>query len=337
MAIDYRDLGATVVTRHGGDPDDPRDQVYNFGILGEPGREGTPAVSRQTPDKPFSIAAPHLEGKWDGKTMVCVPQLFRKVLKRDPYAQHQTKGTCGGRAARNVVNGVQVVMIAAGKRGKYQEASHAWPYYLARRKYNMLRPSGPNGMGDGVASGSIPLVLSEFGALHAQESNDEKYAGPESDALAISWGAGRHPSQDIQTLSRDNMDFDWATMKSGQNCADALAAGGYIVVSDQHGFTDERDDEGFCRRSGTWYHYHCINGVLVSKRGRRGFSYEQSWDAISPRGGSLLGDGAFPGNCFGIDWEVMDDICRRGQAAALFGFALWDDKSSVEIDWRKAT
>lgn len=336
MATDWSLVGGTVAVRAGGDPKDPGDAVVNFGIIGEPGRPGVALPASAFPRRDFDVVAPQFDGRWDGKTTICIPEMFRRVTGKDPAIQYQVNGTCGGRAARNVINNVQAVMIGAGKKAKFRPASHAWPYFLARLEYNMLRPSGPRGIGDGVASGSIPSVLAKYGALHAEEAKDTADYGPGSDALAIAWGAGNpRPPKELFDAARDNGDFDWADCRSARNVADALAAGGCIIASDQHGFTEERDKDGFCQLNGVWYHYHTINGVVVTRSGRKGFSYEQSWNLHSPRGSNLLMDGAFPANNFGIEWDAMDDICRKGRVAALFGFKLWDADNTPEIDWRR--
>lgn len=325
-SVDFKALGGVPVVAAGADPADPDAVHWNFGVLGQPGRPGA-VVACGRPS--LHAAAPRLAGAWDGKTTICIPDLERKVLGATVPAQYQTIGDCGGRAGSGCLDDLQVILIAAGRRAKFHRASHAWPYYLARREYNML------GTDDGVPDGSVPVVLAKYGALNREECGDTEFAGPASDRLAAAWGAGRISGEDRQKyeqLAADNLIKDYARCASAREVADALASGGAVISSDSSGFTMTRDADGICRRQGTWYHYHDINGVCVVN-GRTIYSYKQSWGDTTPGGPRLL-DGRFPGHCFGIDEAAMDEMCRRGTVHAVFSFALWDeDQSPPQIDW----
>src|SRR6185369_1860995 len=109
--------------------------------------------------------------------------------------------------------------------------------------------------------------------------------------------------------------------KSAQECADGLASGGIIVQSDSQGYSMERDREGVCRASGRWDHYQVRSGITITPSGRKVFAYDQSWGDDTPQGPLLPG---WPGNCFGVEWEVQDSLCRSGEVDCLFGFDLWD-------------
>ncbi len=234
---------------------------------------------------------------------------------------------CGGHAGSRGPEILQHVLVASGKRAKVKSVSHAWPYFLARREYGML------GGGDGVAGGSIPPMLKKYGVLNREEANDPYQDGGSVDAVADSWGAGRLSGTKLEALLKeaaDNLVTEVVQVRSAQELADGLAAGGVGVGSDMQGYTMERDSEGFCRPSGTWAHYHVRSGVFVNSRGRKGFAYDQSWGAI-PSGPLLPG---YPENVFGVDWDVQDRLCRTGEWHVIFGFDLWDlEQGNVDLDW----
>lgn len=315
----FRRAGGVPEVLSGGDPANPQDVSWNFGIMpGLPVQAGAPLHDR----------FPNLAGRWDGKSTVNHHEAVRQVLGADIKAHNQPTGTCGGRAGSRGLEILQCVLMASGRRSKFHYVSHAWPYYLARREYGML------GRGDGVAGGSIPEVLARYGALHRDEAGDPEMAGPRSDELASHWGARRmdKAGEDrLLELASDNLVTAMVRCQSAQECADGLASGGVIVQSDGQGYSMARDDEGVCRPEGRWYHYQVRSGVRVTPSGRKVFVYDQSWGDDTPQGPRVPG---CPGNCFGVDWDVQDRLCKDGEVHCLFGFDLWDlEKGSVDIPW----
>jgi hypothetical protein len=223
---------------------------------------------------------------------------------------------------------LQCILIASGKRANFKYVSHAWPYFLARREFNML------GGGDGVADGSIPPVLAKYGAIHRDECPDKSMAGPGSDDLAAKWGGGSLRGDELkqyEKLASDNIATITAKIRSAAELADGIAAGGVASCSDDQGYSMTRDRNGFCKAQGTWYHYHVRNGVRVAENGQRGFQYVQSWGDTTPSGDPVPG---CPGNVFLVDWDVQDRLCESGSVHIAFGFDLWDlENDNINIDW----
>lgn len=318
--FDFRAVGGTPQIRAGGDPNDPGDVEWNFGLLAP-----TPQVTADIAATPALYDRfPNLQGRWDGK-QVNHHEAVRRVLGADIKAHQQPRGTCGGRAGSRGLEILQCVMIAGGKRAKFHYVSHAWLYYLARKKYGMLRG------GDGVAGGAIPEVMGEGGCLNRDEAGDPLMAGPRSDDVAVAWGGGQSVPSDLARLAADNLVTAKVRVRSAQELADGIASGGVGVGSDMRGYSMTRDSDGFCRPSGTWAHYHVRSGVVVTAGGRKGFAYDQSWGDATPSGPALAG---WPGNCFGVDWDVQDGLCRSGEWDVIFGFDLWDlEQGNVDLSW----
>lgn len=261
--------------------------------------------------------------------VVALPVYNLEVEEEHTYvANGVAVHNCGSRSGSRALDLLQCGMISAGKRAKFYLTSHAWIYYLARREYNML------GRGDGVASGSVPVVLGKYGATTREEANDLDFDSERSDDLAVKWGAGRidlELSRKLTALASDNLVTAMVTVRSAQEMADGLAAGGVGICSDSQGYSMTRDADGACAPKGTWYHYHVRSGLKVTPRGRRLFAYDQSWGASNPSGPLLEG---WASNCFGVDWEVMDRTCRNGDASVLFAMDLWDlESGNIDIPW----
>lgn len=230
---------------------------------------------------------------------------------------------CGGRAGSRCLDLLQLIAKAAGKRVKFHYASHAWLYYLARREYGML------GRGDGVPGGSIQVILRKYGPVTREEANDLQFAGSEADRLAVAWGAGRidqATARRLTDLASDNVVTAQVEVKSAQELADGIAAGGVGLCDDDQAYSMTRDSEGVCRAvASKWYHYHVRSGVRTLRSGRKVFQYDQSWGERTPDGPLL--DGC-PGNVFGVDWDVQDRLCRTGNVSVLFSFPVFELESS---------
>ena len=243
-------------------------------------------------------------------------------------AENVAVHNCGGRAGSRSAELLQLVKIASGVSAEYKDVSHAWAYFLARRKYNMLRG------GDGVAGGPIPEALEEGGYLTREESGDLAFAGRGSDDLAVKWGGGGLRGDELErflTLAKDNLLIKRVRVRSAQELADGIAIGGVGICSDGQGYTTQRDSRGICTPRGTWWHYHTRSGIRRISQGVDIFQYDQSWGEDEP-GGPLL-EGC-PGNVFGVEWAVQDRLCKSGEVDVLFDMQLWGEgKLTPDLPW----
>lgn len=320
--FDMRSVGGVLYVRDGGDANNPADQHWNFGVMGQPGIEG-PIIADSAPN--FYDVAPNAQGRWDGKTSICCHDAARKVLGSLIPAQMQPKGTCGSRTGKQALRILQGILINAGHHAKFHNVSHAWIYGIARKEYGML------GSGDGVPDGSIPPVLAKYGALTIEEANDTNDYGPGSDDLAAKWGGRNGPPQELFKLAADNeVETTLVKARSFQELADGYAIGGVGLVSSNRGFSMTRDANGFCRAQGSWSHYMTGSGIAVIKD--RGCpTIDQSWGRNTP-GGPTIEDGRWPDYSFAADPDVVErDMIKDGSFHLIFGFALWDE--SKWTDW----
>lgn len=323
MPHDLTQFGGVLYVRHGGDPNDPNDQLWNFGVFGLPGLAG-PRVTSNAPN--LYDVAPYAQGLWDGKTTICCHDAARKVLGNHMPAQMQPRGTCGGRTGKQAGQLLQCVMMAAGRTATYHKVSHAWLYSLARMEYGML------GGGDGVADGSIPPVMAKYGLLHAEEAGDSADYGTGSDDLAAKWGGRGGPPKDMLSLASDNKVFpNLVKVRSFQEMADGFAAGGVGLVSSMRGFTMTRDSKGRCAARGSWSHYMASSGVVIIDSRAYGV-IDQSWGNDTPSGPQIE-NGRWPNYSFAAERDVIErDMIVDGSWHMVFGFPLWDEKKV--INWK---
>ena len=323
MSVDFRSFGGVLYVRAGGDPNDPNDQLWNFGVMGRAGLDG-PII---TGSEPFLYdVAPHIQGMWDGKSSICVHDAARKVLGAPLGAQYQVRGTCGGRTGKRALEHLQCVLIAAGRRAQFRKVSHAWLYAMARREYGML------GGGDGVPDGSIPPIMAKYGNLHIDEAGDLNDYGDGSDDLAVLWGGRNGPPRAMFELAEDNkVAANLVRVRSIQELMDGYAAGGVGLVSSMRGFSMTRDSRGICAARGTWAHYMTGSGGWWDG-GRIWPTIDQSWGRNTPDGPMIEG-GRWPDYSFAADKDVVQrDMISSGSFHLIFGFELWSEKDV--INWR---
>ena len=329
VAHDLSKFGGRPVRLMGGSTDNV---AFNFGL--KPKDAQTEGLIKATP--PLYAKFPAIQGKWDGTTTVNHWDAARLVMgdRVDDLIQMQPRGTCGGRAGSLTGDLVQCILIAAGQRAKLHRVSHAAVYYAARKFSGMLGGNWRDDNGDGVASGSVPNALASVaGYVGRDEDGDLNYYGDGSDDLACQLGCGQQPAlgKKIEEMGRDNFITSWSPVNSAAELADGIAAGGVGIGSDGQGFAMTRDAEGFCRPQSTWQHYQTRASVFANRRGRKGFGYAQSWGKNTPGGPPLPGH---PGNCFGVDYDVQDEIIKSGDWAVVFGFPLFDlQAGGVELKW----
>lgn len=322
--VDFREFGGVMAVQAGGDPNDPDAVTWNFGVMGQPGLDG-PIIESNAPF--LYDVAPHIQGRWDGKTSICCHDAGRKVLGQPLPAQLQPRGTCGGRTGKRAGEHLQTLLIAAGRQAKFHKVSHAWLYALARREYGML------GGGDGVPDGSIPPVMAKYGLLHAEESGDLNDYGSGSDDLAAKWGGRGGPPTAMFKVAEDNkVEANLVRVRSFQELADGYAAGGVGLVSSNRGFTMERDSLGRCAAKGSWSHYMTGSGIVMLG-GRPYPTIDQSWGRNVPSGPTIEG-GRWPDYTFAADMDVVvRDMINGGSFHLIFGFQLWDETQVIDVNW----
>lgn len=314
----------------------PEDIAWNFGVQPE-----TAAVTAMIQaSRNFHDVFPQHRGKWAGmgKPAINHYKAAVKVLGEDgakKLIQKQPRGTCGGRAGSAAGDFVQLIAIAAGKPIVFRRCSHAAIYFAARKKYGMLGGDWRDDGNDGVASGSVPEALGDVcGYVTRDEDGDTNYYGDGSDDLACKLGAGLLPdlAAKILEVGRDNMVVERYIVRSADEAADAVAAGGYLIGSDSQGFNMTRDRYGFCSPQGVWQHYQGRCGVERFDSTRDGFPYFQSWGTDSTGGPLLPG---YPPNVHGVDYAVQDQIIKSRGARweAIFGFPEFEVAKGVDLPW----
>jgi hypothetical protein len=325
----YRAVGGTPVAMATGPTPDV---AYNFGlaaappplvgeVVGMPREHGVPREAVPT----FRSAAPHLVGKYDGKSTYNWFEVVRRLNGgKDLPAQRQPRGTCVGRGASYAANVRQFIQMADPEhpRTKFEPISHEWCYAGARTRGGLLRMNG-----DGAQGRDAALWCRDKGALTQQEAKSPGYV--DDDSLAVAWGSRGIPST-LMPAAADNPWSEVVELETLQDAYDVLASGGTVTVASDQGFAMTRDARGVCRASGVWMHQMSFSAI-IAVGGVAYLACVQSWGPNVPDGPPPPG---CPDNSFLVHPETADRMIRQQDSMGISGIVGWDDPTErIPLDW----
>lgn len=330
--MDYRQFGGVPINISKSDIDDAiKDPnadttiAWNFGIdLAHPQRRGMSDDAwgtYQNNQSDHAFARLPLR-EWDGKSSTFRMAMTKKIKHHGKAgdflpAQYQPRGTCVGRGASGAINVFQAILCINGWPYTWRPVSHAWCYAGARMQYNDL------GSFDGAVGRGAFEFCRHKGVTYQVEAGDIDYY---KDDIAASWALRGIPSKTID-LGQDNPLTDAFPVTTAKKAADVLFSGGCVTIASNQGFTSVRDNDGFCKPSGSWAHQmHLVDVIIIASTGRKGFACVQSWGEDAQSGPKLIEQ---PGYVFGIDWDVANRMLGVGDSMGAINFEGWLD----DITW----
>lgn len=245
--------------------------------------------------------APHLFGRPQTDQPILLYPAWQKVLSRDPGYPAQQIGDCVsfGHAHGNDLS--QCVEIAMGEAAEFQETDTEFLYAAARAAGNML------GDEDGCYGSAAVKAMTQTGMVSRPMLDaDGAYSGRRAKA----WGRTGPPAELVTMASSYKLGAA-ANVTTVAELVAAFQSGYPVTICTGQGFTMERDEQGFCRPSGTWGHCMCLAGLRFD---RPGALVLQSWGPMQPKGPLDLGQPAWS---FWVDLAVIGRILAEGDSWAL--------------------
>lgn len=139
-----------------------------------------------------------------------------------------------------------------------------------------------------------------------------------SSSLAKQWGnygcGGKGDNGRLDQIAKQHP-LDVALVQSFEEAAAAIASGYPVPVCSGRGFGSQRDQDGFCRPSGSWSHCMCFIGVRFD---RKGLLCLNSWGPSWVNGPKWPQDQ--PDGSFWVDADVADAMLRGGDSFAVSGY-----------------
>lgn len=245
--------------------------------------------------------APHLFGRPQSDQPILLYPAYQKVLGRDPGYAAQTIGDCVSQGHGHGNDLSQCVEIAMGESAEFQETDTEFLYGAAREIGNMLGPE------DGCYGSAAVKAMTQTGMVSRQMlDGDGTYSGKRAKA----WGLSGPPRELVEKAGSYKLG-QAANVSTVAELLAAMQSGYPVTICTGQGFTMERDEQGFCRPSGTWGHCMCLAGLRFD---RPGALVLQSWGPDQPKGPKSLDQ---PSWSFWVDMSVIARILAEGDSWAL--------------------
>lgn len=294
--------------------------IFDFAQHGgwTPNPEGVDFFIAQNPVRSsFQASAPHLVGTGADKELILLYKAFKDVNggKYIPY-DAQTIGDCPSMGFGHGSDLLQALQIVQGhQKEQFRQICTEALYGAGRQCANMLRS-----WSDGCYGAPMAEALKTIGAA----SRDD--LGPYDGQRAKKWGYSGIPD-DVRALCAQHKIDDYAKVTSWGEYVDAMANLNPVIICSNRGFTLTRDQDGFCRPSGSWAHCMLHSGARQDKR--PGGCIFQSWGPNMPTGPLTLDQ---PPNSFWADRDVVESMIDAGDAWAIKGFNGWAG-AGLPVHW----
>lgn len=282
----FRSVGGVPLMQGRGEP------AWYFGWI--PRQATVDAYLRGRNLKFFSDSGKSLAGTGAGKT-VLLYEAVRKIWGRDLDLGPQLIGDCVSWGYAGAVDLIACLEVIAG-----EAEEHSWDlrtcteaiYALSRVEYGDSDGSYEDGSRGAWAS----VAVRQGGTLSRHR------LGSYDPDRAKQWGALGLPDE-LEPEARQHRIRRTALVKTFEEARDAIANGYPVTVCSGQGFSMVRDNDGFARPTGTWY--HCMKFIATRDDARPGLLCMNSWGDrhTGPKGQHDIPDGSF-----WVDAEVCTDM-----------------------------
>ena len=148
-----------------------------------------------------------------------------------------------------------------------------------------------------------------------------------SESRAREWGSRGVPTE-IETIAKQHPIGDTTLITSFSDACSALASGYGISVCSNRGFSMRRDEDGFCKPSGSWG--HCMSFIGMRRTGKRpGLFIVNSWGFSSTTGPKSHPDA--PASGWWVDADTADQMLKSRDSWAFSKFAGFPQRD--QLDW----
>lgn len=261
-------------------------------------------------------------GSGKGKTALLFKYLERE-LGTPLVPHHQVIGDCVGQAyglGLDVLASTQIHGLGRSEQ-LIAKASTETVYAGSRYEIGYLE-HGNSGIlqGDGSWGGYAAEFISQYGMLPRGVYGNVDLS-TYNYLIARLWGREGIPDY-LEPQVKQHPVRSYALVKSYNDVRDALVNGFPVIFCSSYGFNPNcvnhnpggRDDMGFLRRCGIWY--HALLACAVDDGRRPGVMLQNSWGPDWVGGGKRHDQ---PEGSFWVDARTIDGMCSEGDSYAISG------------------
>jgi hypothetical protein len=184
------------------------------------------------------------------------------------------------------------------------------------------------GRGDGSYGAAAARAVVKFGTLHYGVDYGGEEFTDNSGSRERQWGDTGVPDQ-LEPYAQKHRVNTTSLVTSFDEAAAAISNGYPVPVCSGQGFTQTRDDQGFCRARGRWSHCMLFLGVRHGKR--PGLLCGNSWgdSNTGPHYPKTMPD-QYKRCSFWVDADDTDKMLRQNDSFAISGY---DGFPPRKLDW----
>ena len=236
-------------------------EPHAFGYLPDP--DGAAAFVASLPHPTLTTAGPDLVA--DQKTDVVLYPALLECLPGWRRGSQGNVGSCVGWAASLAVDFVAALDVivrdeAEEVRGRVVEASL---YGFSRVE---ARGQKVNAGGDGSTGFHAAKAIRDFGCLHYGVSYGGDIIEPRNQQQRDKdWGRNGVPDH-LEPFAKERRCVETTLAVDFDQAAAAIQNGYPVMVCSGQGFSMARDEDGFCKPGGVWWHAMVFAGVRWGRR-----------------------------------------------------------------------
>lgn len=304
MSFDFRSVGGVPVTQGDGSTawmlgwvNRPDDVEAIKSRLQFPTADKTPVGSISTGDLPKSV---HL---W---------KLYEQLHpgKKCPGRNQLQVGSCVSFGTAKAIEHTMCSEIVMGDPEEFRDLAQEVIYGGSR-----VEIGGGQINGDGSVGAWAAEFVKKYGVVARGKYgnvNLEAY----SESTCRKFGSSGVPAE-LEVEARLHPVSDTTQVNDWENGRKMIAAGHGIAICSNRGFVMQRDSQGRCRPSGTWYHCMAFDGYEGDDEGH----ITNSWGLDAHTGPVGAGDPNTDG--FWTDADTIDKMLRQKDSWAFAGVKGW--------------
>ncbi|WP_131282684.1 hypothetical protein [Blastopirellula marina] len=174
------------------------------------------------------------------------------------------------------------------------------------------------GYSDGSYGGAAAKWVRDYGLIF-RETYPSVDLSRYSSRRAKDWGnygnGGREDHGQLDLQAKKSPVRTVALVKTFDEAAAAIQSGYPVPVCSGQGFSSRRDDDGFCKTSGSWSHCMCFIGV---RHDRRGLLCLNSWGPTWVTGPKWPDD--MPDGSFWVEEATVNRMLRQHDSFSVSGY-----------------
>lgn len=245
--------------------------------------------------------------KNSGKGKLSLPFLSYLTFDKKAFSERQTDSDCVSHSVRNVCDVSRAVEIDIKKEKESWLARGATEIIYLSRGHSSAGMSCARAVDFVTRVGGILIRKNYPGVVDLTKYNSRIGSNRN----------GRGPSDEMLNVAQKHQMKTASLVKSVDEAIDAIANGYAVSICSSYGFSNRRDNNGFCKRKGSWMHALSLIGIDDYSK-HKGAVIANSWGSWCSGGNPEWGE--LPIGCFMISYDDLEGMIKHNGSYAVSNF-----------------